>query len=152
MARIRRGRYQVHHILFRILVVVGIAKDHIEELVQTFHILLAVLQSLLVQEVDNHSVRDLVDIQRPELVLDMVPIERIIFLQGRIGSGGLALTLDELLVDGVKRDFLVLHIVTGVVQMIQYILHGFGGFAFALKAAFFDLSALVVYKAQINTV
>ena len=94
----------------------------------------------------------MVDIQRSELVLDMVPIEGIIFLQGSIGSGGLALTLDELLVDGVKRDFLVLHIVTCVVQMIEYILHGFGGFAFALKAAFLNLSALAVYKAQINAV
>ena len=48
MARIRRGRYQVHHILFRILVVVGIAKDHIEELVHSLHILLAVPYPLLI--------------------------------------------------------------------------------------------------------
>ena len=48
----------------------------------------------------------MVDIQRPELVLDMVLIERIVSLQGRIGSGGFTLTLDELLVYGVKGNFL----------------------------------------------
>ena len=46
--------------------------------------------------------------------------------------------------DGVERNFLILHIVAGVVQVIEYILHCFGRFAFCLEAALFNLLALTI--------
>ena len=44
-------------------------------------------------------------------------------------------------------DFFVFYIVTSVIQMIEYILHGFCGCSLGFKATFFDLLALATYIA-----
>lgn len=44
-------------------------------------------------------------------------------------------------------DFFVFHIVASVIQMIEYILHGFCGCSLGFKATFFDLLAFAAYIA-----
>ena len=82
----------------------------------------------------------------------MVPIEGIVSLQGRIGSGSFTLAFDELFIDGVEGNFLVLHIVAGVVQVVEYILHGLGCFALGFEATLFNLLSLTIDRTQVNTI
>ena len=80
------------------------------------------------------------------MLLDMISIKRIIFFERRIRAGSFALSLDELLIDGVERNFFVLHIIPSIVQMIERILHCFYSFAFCLKSTFLDLLTFPIYK------
>lgn len=51
-----------------------------------------------------------------------------------------------------ERNFFILHIISGIVQMIERVLHCFYSFAFCLKSAFLDLLAFAIHKAQINAI
>lgn len=51
-----------------------------------------------------------------------------------------------------ERNFFILHIISGIVQMIERVLHRLYSFAFCLKTTSLDLFTFAIDKSQINAI